>query len=95
MSATPPPSEAEPDGRIENLTHDLLNAVAFVKGQAQLLQRRIRRVDDADLAMLDDRLGRIDRSANRMAELIADVRRETSAQPERVDPRDRGTDSAA
>ena len=89
MRAMPPPPP-EPDSRLQNLAHDLINAVAFVKGQAQLLERRLRRDGATDLDMLVDRLGRIDQSADRMADLVNGLRRDARPRAERGERHDSG-----
>ncbi len=88
MRAMPPPPE--PDSQLQSLAHDLINAVAFAKGQAQLLQRRLRRDGAADLDMLIDRLGRIDQSADRMTDLVDGFRRDARPHAERGERRDSG-----
>ena len=63
-----PPPDA--DGRLVALAHDLLNSVAFVRAQVQLLKRRIVGPGETDLGMVVDRLDRIERSTSRMTGLV-------------------------
>ena len=63
-------AESDPDPR---LTHDLLNALAVVKGYAQLLQRQVRRGEPADVIL--PRLARIDEQADAATTLVDALRR--------------------
>ena len=53
-----------------DLAHDLLNALAAIRGQAQLTRRRIRRVDRLSRDHIAGDLERIDAHVERMTGLI-------------------------
>lgn len=54
--------------------HDLRNPLTAIRGQAQLLRRRVRRdAGETDLARIDDGLAAIEAMATRAAELVDDL----------------------
>ena len=60
------------DAFLHAAAHDLRNPLAAVRGQAQLLRRRIRRVgvSDSDAARFDEGLANLEDAVSRMASLI-------------------------
>jgi signal transduction histidine kinase len=67
--------ESDADHRLAAIAHDLLNALAVVKGYSQLVQRQVRRGGEPAEAILR-RLGRIDRQVDAATTLVDALRRQ-------------------
>ncbi|HEY7293980.1 MAG TPA: PAS domain S-box protein [Dehalococcoidia bacterium] len=65
--------ERQKDDFLAAVSHDLKNPLATVKGLAQLLARRARRLDEADASRLQDGLRTIDQTATRAALLLNEL----------------------
>lgn len=61
------------DELLSVVSHDLKNPLATIKGYAQLLRRRIARIDSPESARLLDGLNKIDGATTRMSEQIAEL----------------------
>ena len=63
-----------PENRhVASIVHDLRNAVAVVRGHAQLLQRRLGRTDHPQAERLAGGLARIDQTTRRMTDLADEL----------------------
>ncbi len=65
-------AEPDPDHRLAWIAHDLFNALAVIKGYAQLVQRQVRRGEAADVVL--PRLERIDEQVDLATRLVDALR---------------------
>ena len=79
--------EAEQEAFLNSVAHDLGNPLTTVKGQAQLLQRRIKRgaLDEANLEAALIAIERATDRANRLITELADVARLSAERPLELD----------
>ncbi len=61
------------DELLSVVSHDLKNPLATIKGYAQLLRRRITKIDSIDAARLLDGLNKIDGASTRMSDQIGEL----------------------
>jgi PAS domain S-box-containing protein len=66
-------AEEERRAFVDAVAHDVKGPLGVVKGQAQLMQRRLRRGDSANPAGLETGLGRIEEAADRTVGLIEEM----------------------
>ncbi|MFN8559239.1 MAG: PAS domain S-box protein [Dehalococcoidia bacterium] len=58
---------------VSAISHDLKSPLAAIKGQAQLLRRRVQRLGIPELAPVNDGLERIDRTVSRITALLGEL----------------------
>lgn len=62
---------------VVGLGHELANALAAIRGRAQVTRRRIERVDTLNRDHIAADLGQIEQQADRLAALLLDVSNES------------------